>query len=134
MVYQNGVAGVWGGTTSPALTDVNFYFGYLVGLGDRYYDGTMDELSVYDNKLSVADIQADYAAGLAAMIPEPATLAVLGLGGLFGGAGSALGHYLEPDPEVTGLWPLGLIPIFIGIGLLLFVRLSRGFADKMNGS
>jgi hypothetical protein len=29
-------------------------------------------------------------------------------------------------PNWSGLWGIGLIPTFIGIGLLMFVRLSRG--------
>ena len=57
---------------------------------------------------------------------------VLGLAGVFGGIGAAIGLYVIPDPEASDLWSLGLIPIFTGIGLLLFVRLSRGFADKLN--
>ena len=57
----------------------------------------------------------------------------LGLTCLFGGAGMMPGFYFVPDPEASGLWPLGLIPILIGVGLLLFVRLSSGLAEKING-
>lgn len=62
-------------------------------------------------------------------------LAALGLGltCLFGGAGMMPGFYFVPEPEASGLWPLGLIPILIGVGLLLFVRLSKGLAEKING-
>ncbi len=51
----------------------------------------------------------------------------LGLTFLFGGIGFAVGLYLQSDPMVSGMWGVGLIPVMIGIGLLLFVRLSRGF-------
>jgi hypothetical protein len=50
----------------------------------------------------------------------------LGLTSLLGGAGLTLGLHFQTDPEVSGLWGIGLIPTFIGIGLLIFVRLSRG--------
>lgn len=56
----------------------------------------------------------------------------LGLTCLFGGVGMMPGFYYLPDPEASGLWPLGLIPVLIGLGLLLFVQLSRGLAAKMN--
>jgi len=56
-----------------------------------------------------------------------------GLTCLFGGAGVMPGFYFVNDPEASGMWPLGLIPVLIGVGLLLFVRLSKGLAQKMNG-
>ncbi len=78
------------------------------------------------------------------ILPEPPSRAgvhwvrmaalVLGLAGLFGGVGTGLALYGVSDPEINGMWPMGLIPIFVGIGLLLFVRLSRGFVEKMNGT
>ena len=57
----------------------------------------------------------------------------LGLTFLFGGVGLVPGLYFQSDPFARGTWPLGLVPIFIGTGLLIFVRLSRGLADKING-
>ena len=57
----------------------------------------------------------------------------LGLTFLFGGVGVVPGLYFQSDPEARGAWALGLVPIFIGAGLLIFVRLSRGLADKING-
>jgi len=52
-----------------------------------------------------------------------------GLIGLFGGIGTAVGLYLVPDHDVQGTWPLGSIPVFMGVGLLLFVRLTRRIAE-----
>ena len=57
---------------------------------------------------------------------------VLGLMALFGGIGISLGFYAVSDPEMNGMWSIGLIPFFVGIGLLIFVRMSRGFAEKMD--
>ena len=57
----------------------------------------------------------------------------LGLTFLSGGVGVVPGLYFQSDPEARGTWPLGLVPIFIGTGLLIFVRLSRGLAEKING-
>ena len=61
------------------------------------------------------------------------TALALGLTCVFGGAGMMPGFYFVNDPEASGMWPLGLIPVLIGVGLLLFVRLSRGLAEKTNG-
>lgn len=58
---------------------------------------------------------------------------VLGLVGLFSGIGAGIGLYLVPDADVQGTWPLGFIPFFIGLGLLLFVLLSRGVAASSDG-
>ena len=58
----------------------------------------------------------------------------LGLTCFFGGAGMMPGFYFVSDPEASGMWPLGLIPVLIGVGLLLFVRLSSGLAEKINGT
>lgn len=61
------------------------------------------------------------------------TALALGLTCVFGGAGMMPGFYYVNDPEASGMWPLGLIPVLIGVGLLLFVRLSKGLAEQMNG-
>ena len=53
----------------------------------------------------------------------------IGLAGLLGGVGSMAGFYLLTDPDVQATWPLGLIAVFFGLGLLLFVRLTRAAAD-----
>lgn len=57
----------------------------------------------------------------------------LGLTGVFGGIGVMPGFYYLADPEASGMWTLGLIPLLIGTGLLLFVPLSRGMVDNGNG-
>jgi hypothetical protein len=57
----------------------------------------------------------------------------LGLTSIFGGAGYMAGLYLVTDPDASATWPIGLIPIFIGTGLLIFLLLSKGLAEKING-
>ena len=52
----------------------------------------------------------------------------LGAASVLGGAGTAIAMYLVPDQEVQPMWPLGLIPIFIGVGLLIFYGASKGMA------
>ena len=51
----------------------------------------------------------------------------LGLITLFSGFGIMPGFYYQSETEISGMWPIGVIPIFIGMGLLIFVRLSRGW-------
>jgi hypothetical protein len=57
------------------------------------------------------------------------TALAIGLAGLFGGIGTMASLYLVPDADVQGTWPLGMIPVFLGLGMLLFVRISRRMAE-----
>lgn len=54
----------------------------------------------------------------------------LGLIFLLGGVGALAGLLLVPEHEAGQFWPLGLIPVMIGVGLLLFYSLTRGYADR----
>ncbi len=54
----------------------------------------------------------------------------IGLIGLFGGIGTMAGFYLVADDDVQAIWPLGLIAVFFGLGMLLFVRLTRGTIEQ----
>jgi hypothetical protein len=54
----------------------------------------------------------------------------LGLTSLLGGIGLAIGLAVQSNAEAAGMWGIGLIPALIGIGLLIFVRLSRGFGSE----
>lgn len=56
----------------------------------------------------------------------------LGLLFLFGGIGVTASLPLVGDPEFQVMWPLGLIPALIGIGLLLFYGMSRGHEKKLD--
>lgn len=58
----------------------------------------------------------------------------IGLAGLFGGVGMAIGMYaVTSDPEITGMWSMGIIPAAVGLGLLVFYYLSRKFSVPPNG-
>ena len=58
----------------------------------------------------------------------------IGLAGLFGGIGMAVGMFaVTADPEITGMWSMGIIPAAIGFGLLVFYYLSRDFSVPTNG-
>lgn len=57
------------------------------------------------------------------------TALAIGLTGLFGGIGTMGGLYLVRDADVQGIWPLGVIPVLLGLGMLLFYRISGRMAD-----
>jgi hypothetical protein len=51
----------------------------------------------------------------------------LGLVFLFGGLGVLAGLRWVLVPEASELWPLGFIPVMVGLGLLLFHQLTRSY-------
>jgi hypothetical protein len=53
----------------------------------------------------------------------------IGLASFFGGIGCCLGMFYSKDPEMYEYWAMGLIPVFIGFGLLVFHLLSRKMVD-----
>ena len=57
----------------------------------------------------------------------------IGLAGLFGGIGIAAGMSATSDPDISGMWSMGIIPSAIGLGLLVFYYLSRNFSVPING-
>lgn len=58
----------------------------------------------------------------------------IGLAGLFGGIGTAIGMYaVTSEPEISGAWSMGIIPSAVGLGLLVFYILSRNFALPSSG-
>ncbi len=57
----------------------------------------------------------------------------LGLTCLFLGIAIIPAFYYQAEPDIQGTWPVGLIPIAVGIGLLLFVRISKGLVENQNG-
>lgn len=68
-----------GSTTIAGLSNDFAYLGKGVYTVDVTWRGTINEFNMYNTALSLAEVQARYAAG---PIPEPMTLAILGLGGL----------------------------------------------------
>jgi hypothetical protein len=57
-----------------------FYLGSAVFFGDGDFNGQINEFRIYDSALSVTELEASFAAG--PTVPEPTTLAILGLGSL----------------------------------------------------
>lgn len=54
------------------------------------------------------------------------TALALGLFGIFTGLGMIVSFLVVGDPEFNRMWAIGFLPIFAGVGLLLFHRLSDG--------
>ena len=51
---------------------------------------------------------------------------------LFGGIGIGVAFPMVGDAEVREMWSVGIIPALIGIGLLLFYGLCRGYEKKLD--
>ena len=71
----------WTGGDLAALVFNEFYLGSAVYFGDGDYVGQIDEFRIYDTALSASEMEASLTAG-PTVVPEPATLAILGLGTL----------------------------------------------------
>lgn len=73
--YVNGVAA--GGYTDASTTLTTTWAAIVLGLDktqDRFFNGAMDEVRIYDNALSASEV--------AALIPEPATMTLMLAGGI----------------------------------------------------
>lgn len=82
-VYIDGVS-KWGNTKADTSLSTTYDWLTLGSEGNQWYMyngfvGLLDEVAIYDSVLEIESIQAQYAAGI---IPEPATLALLGLGAI----------------------------------------------------
>jgi hypothetical protein len=51
---------------------------------------------------------------------------------LFGGIGIAAGFPLVGNEEFRTFWAIGFIPALMGLGLLIFYGLSRGYEKKLS--
>jgi hypothetical protein len=50
---------------------------------------------------------------------------------LFGGIAVTAGFPLVKDPEYQAVWPVGLIPVLVGLGLLIFCGMCRSYEAKL---
>ncbi|NLE36519.1 MAG: LamG domain-containing protein [Pirellulaceae bacterium] len=72
--------GTWGGTGAglqdaiPAVVDTDLMIGGARASTGNEFDGTLDEVAVYDRALTLSEMQSHYAA---ATVPEPGTLVLL---------------------------------------------------------
>jgi hypothetical protein len=54
----------------------------------------------------------------------------LGLTGLFGGIGTCIGLAMTTGEQMYEYWPMGLIPVFVGVGFLVFYAMSAKLAAQ----
>jgi len=73
--YVDGAAVGSGGSAAPAATAFNFHIGAGEIFATGRFVGLIDDLRVYDNALAANEVAA-------LNVPEPGSLALLGLGGL----------------------------------------------------
>lgn len=72
-------------STSVVLADLsndNAFLGRALYNGDATFEGSIDEFRIYDNALTGSEVADSFAAG-PVPVPEPGSMALLGLGGLF---------------------------------------------------
>ena len=83
-IYQDGVLMGATATTMPlsGVARVHAYVGASSYPGDPSLTGSADEFRIWNAAFTEADALASYTGGPGVVIPEPATIALLGLGGL----------------------------------------------------
>jgi Concanavalin A-like lectin/glucanases superfamily len=80
-IYLNGAETGSGAVTVPINTiiDADNYLGrsQFYGLGDPYFQGTLDEFRIFNSALSPAQIEADYEAGVGITNASPGSLTAI---------------------------------------------------------
>ncbi len=62
-LYENG-AEIGSNSSTVPLLGVNFFVGYGYGLGNLYYTGSIAQISIWNNKLSLAQVEQRYQDGI----------------------------------------------------------------------
>lgn len=102
----------------------------------------VERLKAMEQNVQLPDVDDAILAGQFHENPNPAgrrgmALAILwvrivalciGLASFFGGIGTSIGMFAIDDPEMSNYWAVGVIPVFIGLGLLIFYGMSRSLA------
>lgn len=88
-LYVNGVqAGSDVAWAAPPAANALSYYPSYIGMapyavaGKHYFEGGIDEIKAWSGALSGAEVASEHAAGRGGVIPEPASLALLGMGSL----------------------------------------------------
>ncbi len=55
----------------------------------------------------------------------------LGLAAFIGGIGISIAMYFTQADDMSDFWAMGLIPVFFGIGLLIFFGFSKSIASSL---
>lgn len=135
----------------PVLFGVTLLFGFLAyGLTKRYLDDKnkmqlremahQERLKAIEQEVPLVEISHENGLDLngAARARDGKNLIwlrlaslCLGLASTFGGVGMLAAFALAGDPEMKKVWPIGLIPAMIGLGLLLFYAMSRSAGEAL---
>ena len=108
-VYTNAVlAGVYSGAW-PAFSSVSTAYSFIgrsLFSSDAYLNGTVDELRLYDGRLTPAQIEADYLAGPSALVASPVlSFTQSGSNFVFTWPSTVLGFALQTTTNlVAGPW------------------------------
>ena len=76
----------------------------------------MPELPDYDNGHHAPRLPRQF---------HPRTLLGVGLILIFGGIGATIGMLLTNDPELSQRWSMGMVPAFVGVGVVLHYLVTR---------
>ena len=77
----------------------------------------MPELPDYDNGHRPPAVKRDWF--------QPRQILGLAFILIFGGIGTTIGMLLAGDPELNQRWSMGMIPAFVGVGLVLHYLVTR---------
>jgi hypothetical protein len=95
-----------------------------------------ERMKMIDNNLPLTDLSPMMSEGQSDQVPmskvEWTRLIAFGLGltSFFGGIGMSAALYYQTEIHVQQSWAAGFIPMFMGVGLILFYKLSADIATS----